>query len=455
MEFIVNLPKLNIRLDPSTAQPAIATLVKDTAVTTTDQEFNDGSVIWREILEPSTFATFFVAERTLDRSIIFLRPSSMPFVPTTGRVAIQQVGNAWFFTIDGQLHRSIGVNIREFPWFGIFRATNLNRLQAYIDKLKDIKAKVVRFYAPLVDRNTDETIARNRQILDLLHQNNLMAIVVLNDALSHSSSWLRGEEDWHKGKSGLLTRDYFTPTTYTPNYLTFVKRMASEFQTHPAIFAWDLMNEPTLFFRREPSGDTFSGHFDASVTATHRANFLTFVKDAVAAIRQFDTAHLITLGLINTNQLGAVNPALAFATEIFAQLKGHLDFGQVHFYQKSQGNDDIWDEENRSTVDASAARSNQMPIVVGEFGSMSGAGDRVAATKNMLNRWIDTHHAALLLQWGFMFEQFPNDSGIGDDANGFDPVLGPPNQPNSTNRFVFDAMAELFRQKNTELAQIT
>lgn len=443
MDFIVNTSTLNIRLTPDTSQPAIASFSEGMKVVTTDEEFSDGRLIWRKIVDPHIFADHFVAERTIDRRTIFMRPLA--------RVGIQQVGNRWFFTIDGELHRSIGVNVREFPWFGIRKHTIANNETRYFDKMDDIKARIVRFYAPLIDQDEDKIVERTRHILDLLDDRNMLGIVVLNDALNHSSSWLREEDEWHKGGGeGVLTREYYVPENYTTPYLKLVKRMAQEFQNHPAIFAWDLLNEPSLFFRRKLENNVLSGEIAANVRDADRQNFFKFIEDAVGAIREFDKAHLISIGLINSRQLGASAEPRQFATKIFEELNGLLDFVQVHFYQKSPESDTPWDEEARSQDDAFAAIANKMPIVVGEFGSSSVGANRIEATQNMLNRWLNVHQAALMLQWGFMADE--RDTNVGDAEHGFDPILGEAN--GSTNKFVFEGLCDLYRDTNTALENV-
>lgn len=456
MNYIVNISVLNVRLNPTTSSSAIATLSKGMEVSTTENTIMAEGFIWRELTEPAIFANHWVAERSVDNSMIFLlsrtdRTSNtslrLTARPVNGRVKIIRRDNHAFFTIDGVIHRSIGVNVRELPWFGLFRNTNRDRLKQYAEKAREIGVKVIRFYAPLVDQTVDEIVTRNRQVLDLLQQHDLMGIVVLNDALNHSSSWFRGEEAWHKGALGLLTREYYQDEIYSQFYLPFVRRMAQELGNHPAIFAWDLINEPTLFFRQD--GDRAIQ--DTNVTAIHRDSFEQFVKASANTIRAFDKQHLITIGLINTGQLGISNQPQAFAGNFFSALKEHLDFAQVHFYQKSSSSTESWDEESRSHVDALAAKDIGIPIVVGEFGSWSQAQNRIVSTEKMLQRWVTDLGAAMLLQWGFMWEQFPNDSGVGDAAHGFDPILG--NEHESTNRFVFYGLASLYRRTNAELSQ--
>jgi hypothetical protein len=120
----------------------------------------------------------------------------------------------------------------------------------------------------------------------------------------------------------------------------FWAEVARRFGPSPAVFCYDLMNEPVVPGKALPAGawlppETLGGyHFVQYVAldpAGRRPEDISreWVRTLTAAIRRHDRRHLITVGLLT---FGRGNPGGPFSPK---ELAGELDFVSVHVYPRA------------------------------------------------------------------------------------------------------------------------
>jgi hypothetical protein len=121
----------------------------------------------------------------------------------------------------------------------------------------------------------------------------------------------------------------------------FWKEIAAVCKGSPAIFCYDLMNEPVIG-GADPEKDWLPGkplggkHFVQRITVNPKGRSNTeiaaaWVAKLAAAIRSVDDQHLITVGVIPWAQVFKGAKPLFYAPEVC----GPLDFVSVHFYPKA------------------------------------------------------------------------------------------------------------------------
>ncbi len=347
-------------------------------------------------------------------------PAEEPAQPAAGRTAAFVGGRVKAsgvgFLLDGKPFRFIGVNLREFVFYGagVIPAQAGNQIDQ-LNAARDMKARVVRMHACHRAVPLEATIPLMQKALDLLHQYNMLAIVCLNDALGDSSFYVPGDDHFHQYGHPMGYVDkvaYFHNEGYKQNQLPFVRQIVAAFKDHPAIFAWELGNEYAL--HPQPASDA-----DAEA-------FIRYAQVVSQAIRQIDPNHLITTGLVNTGHIAPSGcDRIAFARRFYAMPT--IDFATVHFYQDNS-------EEQSSLPDLEACKQIGKPLIVEEYGSTEG--DRAAITAAAIERWL-AMGAAGFMQWGLSATPF--DVGVGDGMRGMDPYC-------DHNRNHYQGMFNVYRQ---------
>ena len=144
----------------------------------------------------------------------------------------------------------------------------------------------------------------------------------------------------------------------------FWEAVAKRCAKSPAIFCYDLMNEPILPGREKETdwlGDAFGGkHFVQRISLdlagrTREEVARTWVERLTAAIRKHDARHLITVGVIPWAHVFPKAKPLFHSKEVGVP----LDFVSVHFYPEAGGVD--------KALTALAAYELGKPLVVEEM----------------------------------------------------------------------------------------
>jgi hypothetical protein len=331
------------------------------------------------------------------------------------------------FLLDGRSFRFIGANLRELAFYGQpldkVKHTRIHHIQQQFDGLKAIGMRIVRLHACHKDVPVGQAISLIKATLNTLHDNNALAILVLNDSVGHSDFYIPGDQHFHEHNHPVGHLDkyaYFHDEGYHLHYLPYVSQLVPALKRHPAIFAWELGNEYAI----HPQPAT---HEDGEA-------FYRFVKTASEYIHQLDPCHLITTGLMNTNQ---VKPENACQREYAHQLYSltSIDFATVHFYQDAQSlPNGLWQEEEAALVDIQAVQELGKPLIVEEVGASGN--DPASALDRKIKRWIDLG-ANGFLQWGYSAPL--QDIGVGDHYFGMDRYA-------STHGHCYDDLAQMYQK---------
>lgn len=337
-------------------------------------------------------------------------PTARGRASARGRVQTRGMG----FLLDGQPLRFMGVNLREFPFYGrgdVLPHANLGHQDEQIRAVEQIGMRVVRMHACHRRVRAGEAIPLVRQALDKLHEAGLLAIVVLNDALGQY--YVHGDDPFHRHQLGHLDKtDYFVREGYRQNYLPFVEAIVPALADHPAIFAWELGNEYAII--PQPA------------SAEESEAFFRFAQTVSGRIRALAPDHLITTGLVNT---GHVAPSggdrIAYAKRLYGLPT--LDFATVHFYQDNP-------EEQNGLPDMDVMKALNKPLIVEEYGAFEG--DKAAVVDGRIRFWLEIG-AVGFMQWGL--SATANDIGVGDNKHGMDPYA-------ERNRGHFDKLKAVYRK---------
>ncbi|MGI6416733.1 MAG: cellulase family glycosylhydrolase [Thermoguttaceae bacterium] len=118
----------------------------------------------------------------------------------------------------------------------------------------------------------------------------------------------------------------------------FWRSVAEVCKSSPAVFCYDLMNEPILPGEKKPETEWLAGEFGGKHFVQRIALDLAgrtrlevardWVKRLTSAIREVDTRHMITVGVIPWALVFKGAKPIFYAPEV----GGPLDFASVHFY---------------------------------------------------------------------------------------------------------------------------
>ena len=175
----------------------------------------------------------------------------------------------------------------------------------------------------------------------------------------------------------------------------------------PAVFCYDLMNEPIIGGKTDNSewltGELGGKHFVQRITLdlagrTRNEVARTWVDTLIKAIRKHDDRHLVTVGVIPW--------ALSFpkAKPIFySEAVGkNLDFVSVHFYPRAG--------EVDKALAALAVYDIGRPVVIEETFPLKCSADELAefiatASKDLADGWISFY-------WGRTADEYAGDEGL-------------------------------------------
>jgi hypothetical protein len=199
-------------------------------------------------------------------------------------------------------------------------------------EMKTLHANVVRVHLQFAkfmdgpDRPNEENLARLRKLVDLAEANGLYLDVT-------------GLGCYHK-QDVPAWYDAMEETARWQAQANFWRAIAGVCKSNPAIFCYDLMNEPILGGGKNPKdwlpGPPFAGSYFLQRITTDMHGRRdeqvagAWVKTLTSAIREVDDRHLITVGEIPWAQV------FKGAKPLFGSkaVGGPLDFISVHFYPK-------------------------------------------------------------------------------------------------------------------------
>ncbi|MGB7337885.1 MAG: cellulase family glycosylhydrolase [Phototrophicaceae bacterium] len=458
--MVVKIAQVNVRHEPNTDRAKITSLLQGTELTVVSETHENLGFLWRQIIEPAELSGKWVAQEKVGIDEVYIVPASSvstpeqsikgtqsdkpdatstghaptPDVvvttnaqsvddtpahqpaPLTGRFQLVEKhgprGTYTALAIDGDDKPKLGVNIREFPHFGIpqWQWADPNSRDQYCQAARDLGMKWVRFFTPHISyNNIDENLKRIGETLDSISKHGLIAVVTLTDSLADVGMFPKEDGHWHEQGTpmGHYHKDYFNMNAFRPYYHPYVKQVVSTFKDHAGVGMWQLMNEPALYM--PPASDT-----DVE-------GFARWVDETSAMIYEMDTVHPISIGMINVSHIKPPHrDGQQFATDFYSGRK-HIHVVTCHSYQSiSDGNSGAaWDLEDQSMLDIHAAAKTGRAMIWTEFGA-SQASNRTQSTERYLNRQLLENGASAALQWGFMITS--NDTGIGDRHFGWSPA---------------------------------
>ena len=202
--------------------------------------------------------------------------------------------------LDGTPFQFVGVNMRELAYYG-YRGwkdgfLNEHDIARHLDKAAEMRAQVVRFYAPYhLDANrqpgTDVGEARRRIqiVLDALQKRNMFAIVCLDD--NKESGFNVSIEERFRQPNGKYNMEYYR-NEYKRTYIPFIEQIVPRFANHKAVMAWEVCNEVQI----NPNGaeDLVARNFNI---------FLDFFSDCTKTLRRLAPNHLTATGVEDTSVL--------------------------------------------------------------------------------------------------------------------------------------------------------
>ena len=314
-----------------------------------------------------------------DKQGFALVPSGRPFVP-------------WGVNYD---HDRDGRLLEDY-WSAEWPA-----VEAHFQQIKDLGANVVRVHLQLGKfmRAADEPDEQALATLDKL--------VKLAERLGLYLD-LTGLGCYHKHDVPAWY-DRLDETGRWEVQANFWKAVAGRVASSPAIFFYDLMNEPVVPGGRRNDGDwlgpAFAGkHFVQFITLDQRGRprpeiARQWIHRLVSAIRAVDSRHLISVGLVDWS-LDRPGLTSGFVPD---KVSGELDFLCVHLYPESRKFDDA----------VAVLRGFQVgkPLIVEETFPLK-------CSPNDLDRFIadSVPHASgwISFYWGTPTEQLRRSSKIGD-----------------------------------------
>lgn len=191
---------------------------------------------------------------------------------------------------------------------------------------------------------------------------------------------------------------------------TFWRAIAKQCANSPAIFCYDLMNEPVVPGGRRKDGDwlgpPFAGkHFVQVITLDQKLRprpeiAKQWIHTLVTAIREVDRRHLITVGLVDWS-LDRPGLTSGFVPD---QLSEELDFLCIHLYPENGKFD-----EQLATLKAFAAVGK--PVVIEETFPLKCS---PAQMTEFLDRSREHASGWISFYWGKPIEELRKSPSIGD-----------------------------------------
>ncbi len=179
----------------------------------------------------------------------------------------------------------------------------------------------------------------------------------------------------------------------------FWRAVAEVCKHSPAIFCYDLMNEPVLPGAKKetewlagPLGDKYFVQRIALDLAGQTRNEMArdWVKKLTSAIREIDQRHMITVGVIPWAQVFKGAKPIFYAPEVGEP----LDFVSVHFYPKKG--------KLAETLDALAVYEVGKPLVIEEIFPLQAGIEETAAFIDASRKHVD---GWISFYWGATIEE--------------------------------------------------
>jgi hypothetical protein len=286
-------------------------------------------------------------------------------------------------------------------------------VERHFTAMRDLKANVVRIHLQF-GRFMEGPATPNRKSLERLAR-----LVALAERMNLYLD-LTGLGCYHK-QDALAWYDELTESERWDAQAEFWRGVAGTCKNSPAIFCYDLMNEPVVPGGRRNRGDwlgpAFAGkHFVQFITLDQRDRprseiAAAWLKHLTDALRKVDNRHLVTVGLVDWS-LDRPGLTSGFVPRVVA---GHVDFLSVHLYPESGKIEDALETLSGFAVGKPVVIEETFPL---KCTSAELAGF-IRTSKKSAAGWISFYWGkppaelrrsrelkdAILLQWLEQFEQ--------------------------------------------------
>lgn len=264
-----------------------------------------------------------------------------------------------FVDSNGQTFRVWGVNYdhdADGALIEDYWSTDWSRVEADFAEMKALGVNVVRIHLQISKfmRNAEEaneaSLAKLSELVQLAERSQLYL-----DLTGLGCYHKADVPEWY---------DALDETARWQVQAKFWRAVANVCKASPAVFCYDLMNEPILPGAKPESewlaGELAGKHFVQRITLdlkgrTREEVAAAWVNQMTSAIRDVDRQHMITVGVIPWAHVFTGAKPLFYAPTVC----GPLDFVSVHFYPKAG--------EVQKALDAFDVYKVGKPIVVEEF----------------------------------------------------------------------------------------
>jgi mannan endo-1,4-beta-mannosidase len=203
---------------------------------------------------------------------------------------------------------------------------------------------------------------------------------------------------------------FYSNANIVAAYKKYVNFFVNRYKSSPAIFAWELINEPRC------TGDDNRGASSACDTAM----ITSWVSSISSYIKSIDSAHMVTLGdegwfSTNAGYGSSYDYGGAIGIDWISNLElSSIDYGTIHLYPAGWGQTDAW---GSTWIDQHATWAKKIgkPVVLEEFGTTN-----TAARYDDVNNWMNSAYNdgyGGIQYWQFV-STFPSGYKSPDDGNG-------------------------------------
>lgn len=349
--------------------------------------------------------------------------------PKMGLIAVGPDGKSFIEQSSGQRYTPFGVNYYD-PNTGwapkIWRQFDPNHVTRHFEVMRDLGVNCARVFLtaatfqPDVNTIDERALAKLDTLIGIARRHGIRLILTGPDHWEGSPAYWKPDR-W-AGAEALKALDNFWRT------------LGHRYRGEPAIFAWDLLNEPhlpwfaetwrplwnqwlqakyetweklkaawageikesdswgSIAVAEDKAGKDNPRLLDWQLFREHLAD--QWVRRQVEAIRQADPTHLVTVGYIQWSYplIRTGNPSLYAAFNPQRQTRW-LDFLSIHFYPllgRPLESKDAWDKNLAYLQSVLAYCHIGKPVVLEEFGWYGGGAPRgqPSLTEDEQDRWI-------------------------------------------------------------------
>lgn len=303
------------------------------------------------------------------------------------------------FHLNGKPFKFVGVNLRELAWYGfpgsVTQYARPEHQDIQLDTAKEMRARVIRMYAPFAGSDANEATKRLESALNKIAKRGMFALVTLDD--SKGSGFNIPCDGGRYRVPHHYNVDYFREG-YHKTYVPFVKKVVGNLAGHDGLFAWGVCNEAQVHPYPPP--------YDMARVAEE---FYQFFKHVTGLLRDLDPNTLITPSIESTHHLFVEHKYTGknYADKFYALPT--IDFATIHCYRDHERYDHPLGHRDAEAIEEAkrAKKTWKKPIIMEEIGPVGASyGD---LGRNNGGQWIahaieqfyNVHGYSGVMQWGF------------------------------------------------------